>query len=272
MSRVLVMGDIHGAHKALVQCLERAKFDKDSDTLIQLGDVADGWPYVYECVEILLKIKNLIAIKGNHDEWFEHWLRYGVHTQEWVHGADATARSYINHAEREISFYPDMGRYITNLTRVDIPKSHEDFWLTQHLYYKDSDNNLFVHGGFNRHYLLSEQPRHIFYWDRDLWSSALVLSPDMGYEGISSDSDKYSFKIKEPLKEIFIGHTSTTNWKTDKPMNARNVWNLDTGAGFSGRLTIMDVATKEYWQSDPVQELYPNDIGRSGGFKPKQAH
>jgi serine/threonine protein phosphatase 1 len=39
-------------------------------------------------------------------------------------------------------------------------------------------------------------------------------------------------------------------------MNAYNIWNLDTGAGFKGRLTIMEVETKAYWQSDLLTELY----------------
>lgn len=41
--RTLVMGDIHGGYKALMQCLERSKFDYEKDTLIQLGDICDGW-------------------------------------------------------------------------------------------------------------------------------------------------------------------------------------------------------------------------------------
>ena len=40
MSRVLVMGDIHGAHKALVQCLKRSGFDNEKDTLIQLWEIS----------------------------------------------------------------------------------------------------------------------------------------------------------------------------------------------------------------------------------------
>ena len=55
---------------------------------------------------------------------------------------------------------------------------------------------------------------------------------------------------------VFIGHTATTAWHTDQPMHAANIWNLDTGAGFRGRLTIMDVATKRFWQSDPVTRWY----------------
>jgi serine/threonine protein phosphatase 1 len=75
--RTFVMGDIHGAYKALLQCLERVSFDKDKDSLIQLGDVADGFEQVYDCVEELLKIRNLVAMKGNHDEWLNQFYRAG---------------------------------------------------------------------------------------------------------------------------------------------------------------------------------------------------
>jgi serine/threonine protein phosphatase 1 len=39
-------------------------------------------------------------------------------------------------------------------------------------------------------------------------------------------------------------------------MRAANIYNIDTGAGHNGRLTIMNIETKEYWQSDLVEELY----------------
>ena len=42
MTRKLVVGDIHGGLKALVQILERANVSKN-DTLIFLGDFVDGW-------------------------------------------------------------------------------------------------------------------------------------------------------------------------------------------------------------------------------------
>jgi len=46
-------------------------------------------------------------------------------------------------------------------------------------------------------------------------------------------------------------------------MQACNVWNIDTGAAFNGRLTGINVETKQYWQSDIVQQLYPNEKGRN---------
>ena len=65
--RTLVIGDIHGANRALKQVLSLSNFDNEKDTLISLGDIADGWGEVPECVDTLLGIKNLVAIRGNHD-------------------------------------------------------------------------------------------------------------------------------------------------------------------------------------------------------------
>lgn len=259
--RIFVMGDIHGAHKALLQCLERSSFNNEVDTLIQLGDVADGWNEVYECVEELLKIKNLISIKGNHDDWFNDFLLYGKHGVEWMQGGLGTLESYCRNAERNIPYMQNLGRYITSLNNTDIPDSHIKFFNDQLLCYVDHYQRCFVHGGFNRHHFLGEsiaqEPFQLF-WDRDLWLAAL------SHKGLT-DRGNYDgkFKNKDNFNEIFIGHTTTMNWGTDQPMNAANIWNLDTGAGFKGRLTIMDVDTKEYYQSDLVQELYPNQLGRN---------
>jgi serine/threonine protein phosphatase 1 len=46
-------------------------------------------------------------------------------------------------------------------------------------------------------------------------------------------------------------------------MNKCNVWNVDTGAAFTGRITVMDIDTKRYWQSDVVKDLYPGEPGRN---------
>lgn len=84
--RTFVIGDIHGAHKALVQCLERCGFDRTKDRLITLGDVCDGWPEVKECVDELLTIENRIDIVGNHDLWFYQYMITGIHPDNWRQG------------------------------------------------------------------------------------------------------------------------------------------------------------------------------------------
>lgn len=244
------IGDIHGNHKALLQCLERGKFDKENDLLIQLGDVADGWHEVYECVEELLSIKNTIFIKGNHDQWFLEWMQKGVHPDNWTQGGEGTLRSYCNKLGYKYTGSSSFG-FRSPLSLLDIPENHRNFWKNQLPYYKDEEDNLFIHGGFNRHYPLNEHLPHIFWWDRDLFSAAL-----------SSKDVKHPLKFKEKFKNIFIGHTQTTYWKTNKPIFADIVINIDTGAGWGDKLTIMDVDTKEYWQSDMANDLYPRETGR----------
>lgn len=46
------------------------------------------------------------------------------------------------------------------------------------------------------------------------------------------------------------------------PCQRANVWNLDQDAAYGGRLTLPNVRTKEFVQSDVVQERYPGVKGR----------
>lgn len=246
-------GDIHGAHKALVQCLERSGFNKKVDRLIQMGDICDGYSQVYECVEELLTVENRVLLLGNHDLPFIQFINTGFHEWQWAQGGEGTLKSYAAHSDVEIKIstrYND-GKpiYISNLSTPDIPDTHKRFFKEMRYYFKDEHDNLFVHGGFERSVLLKDQHKDNFLWDRSLWRKAL-------------SSKNGLFKIEEPVNHVFIGHTTTLNWGKDVPMKAVNVWNLDTGAGFEGKLTFMNVDTHEYVQSDNVEELYPDDKGR----------
>lgn len=256
--RILVIGDIHGNFKGLLQCLERSNFNYSEDTLISLGDVVDGHSQSFEVVEELLKIKNLIPIKGNHDDWFLQWINTGVNPTGWQQGQKATGMSYLEHYRPGQEWYEYNKFGVNHSIRIeDIPVKHIEFFQNQLDYHLDNDNNLFVHGGFNRHFPLEEQG-DILWWDRDLWSQALSFGTISAVEGIKTPK----FKMVGDYKEVFIGHTSTQFWKKDIPMNAANIWNLDTGGGWYGYVTIMDINTKEYWQSDDGRSLYPEFKGR----------
>jgi serine/threonine protein phosphatase 1 len=250
--RTFVMGDIHGAHKALLQCLERSGFDRSKDRLIQLGDIVDGHNDVFECVEELLKIPKLIAIKGNHDNWLNDFILTAYHPTQWTHGGDATARSYLRLIGKKDKIFRIGSGYKTALNPGDIPESHRKFFNSQPLYYIDEFNNCYVHGGFNRHLEFEGQWPETYYWDRELWSAAL------SYQVVERHRDNKEFHMVPLFNKVFIGHTPTINWKTDKPMRAANIYNLDTGCGHWGRLTIMDTVSGKFWQSDPANELYPS--------------
>lgn len=268
--RNLVIGDIHGSAKALEQVLERCKFDPMVDKLIQIGDVADGWNEVSECVDILLDIKRKasfssmrqdnepVFIRGNHDVWVYDWMMFGMTPSLWTRqGGEATMASYVRTEKLE-------------------DRDHKNFWFTQEDYFIDDKNNLFIHAGwaymdhlellhsgmthrelFHKQAMLPVNAGTIAkecHWDRDVLSGA--RSGAVGKNG--------RFKALEQFNQIFIGHTaiSTRDGSPPQPEQSLNLWNVDTGAGWSGCLTIMDVDTHEHWQSDLSKDLYPDVKGR----------
>lgn len=261
MSKTYVIGDLHGNYKGLIQAIDRSPFKPYEDTLIILGDLVDGGPDSALVIDYLAKLPNKILIKGNHDVTFTEWLNIGVHPYHWMQGGQHTVQSYIDWVSRNTgeirNILPDgKGAYKTNLTYLDIPGIHRDF-LNSAVNYFIHDNNCFVHGGFNRHLPINRQQfDYIYYWDRDLWSQAL------SYGTITDPLEPLKFKMKDNFNKVFIGHTTTLNWGKTEPMKAANIINCDTGAGFKGKVTIMNTETEEYWQSDTVKELYGSDFFR----------
>lgn len=224
MSRTFVIGDIHGAHRALLQCLERAAFDRHNDTLICLGDVADGWPETKEAIDELLTIRKLIYIMGNHDFWTLQWLETNSPDEAWLmQGGLATLKSFQDiPRDRYITFFRNAKRY--------------------YIY----NNCVFVHAGFDPNTAIETQASSILYWDRNL----ARMAQDFAARNISISFSSYD--------AIYLGHTPVAN----APVKVCNVWLLDSGAGWNGRLSMMNIETKEVFQSDSVPELYPGVKGR----------
>jgi serine/threonine protein phosphatase 1 len=128
------------------------------------------------------------------------------------------------------------------------------------LYYIDDEKRLFVHAGFtSMHGVEKEFDIRGFYFDRTLWEMALTMD-----KRIKKDSTVYPNRLKH-YSEIYIGHTPTLNYNKTLPMNAINVWNVDTGAAFTGKLSAIDIKTKTIFQSDILKDLYPNELGRNKG-------
>ena len=125
-------------------------------------------------------------------------------------------------------------------------------------YKVDDQNRLFVHAGYSSMHGPSREHYMTNYgWDRTLWETALAI-----HGRVQKDEQVFPQRLKL-FKEIYIGHTPTINWEVEHPWLRTNVWNIDTGAAFTGKLSVMDINTKEYWQSDPLPELYPSEKGRN---------
>jgi serine/threonine protein phosphatase 1 len=242
MDRILAIGDIHGGLKALLQVMERAEVST-SDRLIFLGDYVDGWSDSAKMIEFAIALsrrQSTVFIKGNHDAWCEEWLRTGIAERSWLfHGGQTTARAYAAFGAATL-------------------REHLAFFESMKLYYIDEGNRLFVHAGFtsNRGPAYEPDPVNLM-WDRTLWEAAASVD-----ESTPRNSPLYPARLKL-FEEVYVGHTPTLYLGKTQPIKGGNAWNLDTGAAFTGPVTIMDIHSHQTWQSDPVQELYPGESGRN---------
>ncbi len=242
MNRSLVIGDIHGGLKALVQVLERGKVTPD-DELIFLGDYVDGWSDSANVVSYLIELgqqNSCVFLRGNHDDLVHRWLKKGEINDQWLqHGGQSSIDAYRQFTPKE-------------------KQEHINFFEQMFNYFIDKKNRLFVHAGFtNQKGPEQEYTPTPFYWDRTLWEMALSLDPSL-----KPGDAKYPKRL-DIFDEIYLGHTPVTRIGKSKPYRAANVINMDTGAGFMGKVSMMDVETKEIFQSDEVYRLYPDENGRN---------
>jgi len=217
--KTFILGDIHGEYEKLIEVLKKSNFDYDNDLLIQLGDVLDRGDKPFECIDELLKIKNKILLIGNHDSNFIEWVASGTD----MLGGHSSNGSKIT---------------IDKWNKISIDKQYfylSEFFNKQQYYYIDKNNNLFVHAGFDRFEDIENQPLNNLIWDREFWYE-LILT-------------KSKLPTINDFNEIYIGHTPTIAYDTTNPINIGNVWNLDTGSGKGGILTIFNLDSKEYFQS-----------------------
>ena len=270
MSRRFVVGDIHGRFVALREVLQKSGFDYDNDRLILLGDLVDGGYDAYQVVEELLKIKNVVFCKGNHDEWFLSHIKSGFQGEIWLsQGGKNTVRSYrgkveidehvsggipvitqdclipVTHQEffnRAVPFHVELSKPFEELHdcvqgRGKIIGLEFSHFIPRCVYCHEivalPEMWLFVHGGFDARHgkTVFDASFQELTWDRDLieWCREGNAVPHFA--------------------KVFVGHTTTQMYGEDVPIRFGNLLMLDTGAGWNGKLTLMDIDTGKYWQS-----------------------
>jgi len=173
---------------------------------------------------------------GNHDKWTMDWLEGNPYDQElWFkHGGHASYESYTKSGNFDTLRTVHLTEYYQNL----LP------------YYKDKENRVFVHAGFDFSLPIEKTiDKEKYLWDRELFKSAVHYHPM-----------HKSFPINDPYLEIYIGHSPThrlnPHFDGSKPVKFCNVWCMDQGAGWGNKLSMMSIETKEVFQSDRINELY----------------
>jgi len=161
--------------------------------------------------------------------WFMNHIKHGWAEEIWLQqGGGNTLKSYGAKVV-EAEYVSDESKI--DMSGVNIPVTHQHFF-NKGVYYYVEDNMLFVHGGINPAIpKLSSQSKHDLVWDRHLIQYAKTHKVQ--------DYDK-----------VFVGHTTTELINGGLlPIQYNNLYCMDTGAGWTGKLSIMDIDSGKYWQS-----------------------
>ena len=258
----MIIGDIHSRYEKLMTVLEKASYDPGSDILYSVGDFCDRGEQPVETLEYLMGLGNSFRpVLGNHDAWLEYWLYRKKFDLDWIagNGGDITLRKLSSQPAEWIDRLKD--------------------WFSRIPLVRFDENNIIIHGGIPDgmdekalQNIAMERPVPIFmpesevidlihmdidmseyealgelYWDRSYLLSAMAegnsTTINLGHGNIRS--------ARQPLgteRYIWIGHTPLTS---ERPFHSESyhLYAIDTGAGWNGPLTLMDMDTLRYWQA-----------------------
>ena len=214
--KLFVVGDIHGQFDLLQELLKH--WDRESQDLVFLGDLADRGPKskeVFELVMDLVAREQAVCVVGNHEDMMLRWLKNPEDKMDWYlrNGAKETFDSL---------FYPGITAEKTPLVIAELLKTEYadvlDF-ITKLPTYFEHQYAICVHAGFDLTLEnFRETSRYDAMWIREAFYRSSVV----------------------PDKLIVHGHTPVIDIRQDKRQTQvlyqKNKLNIDGGAVYGGSL------------------------------------
>lgn len=229
--RVFAIGDVHGCRLELAQLIHAIN-PKIGDTLIFLGDYIDRGIDSKGVLDLIVELKarcNVITLKGNH----EMMMQTAFDNSNPLRRLQATSMWLSNGGAQTLSSY---GMYFERLLEEDISDLIIPDALSEHLalieampLYHITDTHIFVHATPLPNVAIEEQGDLVL-----LWRKATNMQIGDEHTHISG-------------KTIVSGHTCQASGKPFK-LSDKNII-IDTGCGFGGWLTAMNIENGSFIQS-----------------------
>jgi serine/threonine protein phosphatase 1 len=169
--RILAISDIHGYYNEFIQLLEKAEYNPSEDKLIILGDMIDRGPESHKTVHTIKGMRNVIVLKGNHEDMMVRYANLGD-TNWFFNGGRSAYQDYLSEAGR-------LGIDENELIREDAA------YFNSLPHYHEEEDYIFVHAG-----LIPETPLHMQDTRAMLWIR-----------------DEFIFSKYDWGKKIIFGHT-----------------------------------------------------------------
>lgn len=211
-NRLIAIGDIHGCSLALAALVKQIA-PRPDDTIVTLGDYVDCGLDSKGVLDQLIEVERscrLVPLLGNHEEMMLGARLGRSDFDFWKNCGGITT----------LDSYGDSGR-------VDqIPGEHFRF-LERCQNDFETDTHFFIHANYFPNRQVSEQDNYTRLW--------------MPLDTNNIPGPHFSGKI------AILGHTPQFNGRI---LDLGYLKCLDTGCGYGGLLTAMDVQTGKVWQVD----------------------
>ena len=151
MSKIWAIGDIHGCYNEMVKLVHKCMqngMNPVEDTVVFLGDYIDRGPDSAKVINQLIKWKkkypHWVFIYGNHEDLFRDWI-YGARQYGegiWLgNGGNTTWESYGGNFGRMDNDEFEAPK------RPEFLQEHLDFLFKETVYFYETEDYFFVHGG-----------------------------------------------------------------------------------------------------------------------------
>jgi serine/threonine protein phosphatase 1 len=209
-ARTIAIGDIHGHARALAAIID-AVDPRPQDTLVLLGDYIDRGPDSRGVLQLVLGLAERCQLVP----------LLGNHEEMFLHArASRSALSvWLDHGGDTT-----LWSYGSSEDLEAIPTKHFQFLSSLRRYY-ETDTHFFIHANYAPNWRLDQHDSKTALW------LPLTDLPSRHYSG----------------KTAVVGHTPQLEGKV---LDLGYLLGIDTGCGFGGRLTAVDVGTGEQWQVD----------------------
>lgn len=242
MSEIYALADIHGYLDILKEAMKKVELSGDNK-LIFLGDYIDGGPESKETLEYIFNLQKqyptqVIALKGNHEEWFIDWLENEIEIAYFQADKNLTTlRTFLKSNQLGvIANYLKNGKSLFEINDIikKYIKSNCPELISRvkslPLYY-ETENQIFVHAGVDEE-------------AGEYWS----YGTDDAYY-----TSKYPPTVGAFYKDIIAGHTGTSFFTGNKSFHGiyfdgKSHYYIDSTVEISQKLNVLvyDTETKKY--------------------------
>jgi serine/threonine protein phosphatase 1 len=210
--RTIVIGDIHGHSAALAAIVDLIRPQQD-DTLVFLGDYVDRGPDSKGVLEQVIRLSerfHVVALMGNHEEMMLGAREGRDNLRFWLTPTCGGLATLTSYGKAE-----DISL---------IPREHFQFLASLPLFY-ETDTHFFFHANYAPNWRLDQHDTKTALW------RPLSDLPGPHYSG----------------KIAIVGHTPQPDHTI---LDFGYLKCIDTGCGYGGLLTALDVGSGEIWQVD----------------------